>query len=278
MFTLTAYLPVAVVATDTLTICIEGDGLAWVTRDMPSADPTPRDPVGLKLALAHPGGVAVYLARPCQYVAGDDVSACQLSYWTDKRFAPEVVAATSSAVDALKSRYGARRIQLVGYSGGGAVAALVAAHRPDVTLLVTVAGNLDTQAWTEHFRSTPLHGSLNPADFSGQLTHLKQVHLVAASDTVVPKLVADSYSSHFSPQRRPEVRVLEGYDHACCWEKTGRSYGMKLKIERSISNIKPDKSQLPTWMMWSPKPAIYLDLPMSGKGLSNRNIHYPLCA
>jgi hypothetical protein len=65
-----------------------------------------------------------------------------------------VISASNQAVDALKQRYGAQEIVLVGYSGGGAVAALVAARRTDVVRLVTVAGNLDHLAWT-HLHSVP---------------------------------------------------------------------------------------------------------------------------
>jgi pimeloyl-ACP methyl ester carboxylesterase len=216
-FTLAAFVPAAVVPAETLTVYIEGDGLAWISSDTPSADPTPRDPIGLKLALAHPAGAAVYLARPCQYLGGEQPSGCGQAYWTDRRFAPEVVAATAIAVDALKRRYGARWIQLVGYSGGGAVAALVAAQRSDVRLLATVAGNLDTLAWTTHFRVTPLGGSLNPADFSGQLANVPQMHWVGAADAVMPPLVAGSYAARFAPESKPQVRVIDGYDHVCCW-------------------------------------------------------------
>jgi len=37
-----------------LTIYIEGDGLAWISRSEPSADPTPREATGLALAAADP--------------------------------------------------------------------------------------------------------------------------------------------------------------------------------------------------------------------------------
>lgn len=229
IFTLAAYLPGTVVTAETLTIYMEGDGLAWISSHTPSADPTPRDPIGLKLALAHPGGAAVYLARPCQYLGGEQAAACGQTYWTGKRFASEVVAATSAAVDALKGRFGARRIQLVGYSGGGAVAALVAAQRTDVSLLVTVAGNLDHQAWTDHFRVTPLNGSLNPADFAGPLAKTPQLHWVGAADQVVPPLVARSFASRFAAEDRPNVQILKGYDHVCCWAKNWAQLWVQVK-------------------------------------------------
>jgi hypothetical protein len=42
-----------------------GDGLAWLSSDVPSSDPTPLDPLALRLALAKPARNAAYLARPC---------------------------------------------------------------------------------------------------------------------------------------------------------------------------------------------------------------------
>ena len=71
-FVLTAYVPAQITPDRNLAIYIEGDGLAWTSKSRLSSDPTPQDPVGLKLALRHPRGAAAYLARPCQYVMGAD--------------------------------------------------------------------------------------------------------------------------------------------------------------------------------------------------------------
>ncbi|GAB2181920.1 hypothetical protein DLREEDagrD3_21430 [Denitratisoma sp. agr-D3] len=49
---------------------------------------------------------------------------------------------------------GARRLTLVGYSGGAA--ALLAARCSDVVRLVTIAGNLDHRAWTRYHHITTL--------------------------------------------------------------------------------------------------------------------------
>lgn len=215
-FDLLAFVPGAQMSGDVLTIYIEGDGLAWLSPSHPAPDPTPRDPLGLRLALAQPGGNAAYLGRPCQYV---DVRrrGCESRYWTSARFAPEVIAATSQAIDALKRRFGARRLTLVGYSGGGAVAALVAARREDVARLVTVAGNLDHGAWTRLHRGDPLTGSLDAVDEAGRLRAIPQWHFVGAKDdNVTPELVR-GFASRFPPERRPVVEVVPGFDHRCCW-------------------------------------------------------------
>ena len=216
-FVLLGFVPKVIHDSDLLTIYIEGDGLAWITPTLPSQDPTPIHPVALQLALRHSSGAAAYLARPCQYVVGEDRRNCQTAWWTDRRFATEVVQAGSRAVDQLKQRFRASHIVLIGYSGGGAIAALLAAQRKDVTRLVTVAGNLDHVLWTQLHHVSPLTGSLNPADAWQALADVPQVHFVGGSDSIVSREVAESYVARFPANKRPSLRVIEGFDHACCW-------------------------------------------------------------
>ncbi len=203
-----------------VTVYIEGDGLAWLDAETPSDDPTPLNPLALRLALAQPGGQAAYLARPCQFVmqASQQMPFCtHPQAWTSHRFAAEVIAANHQALDQIKARLGADRITLVGYSGGGAVAALLAAERHDVLRLITVAGNLDHAAWTDLHRISPLSGSLNPADRTEQLEGLPQVHWVGAQDDNVPESVAQGFAQRFRASPRPEVRVVPQATHATGW-------------------------------------------------------------
>ncbi len=220
-FDLVAYIPQHVQPGDELTVYIEGDGFAWVSRAQVSSDPTPRDPIALRLALAHPEGNAVYLARPCQYV-GAKVSGCSEQYWAEKRFAPEVVDTSNRAVDELKRRFKAHRLTLVGYSGGAAIAALVAARRDDVDRLVTVAGNLDPEAWALHNHLRPLTGSLNPVDVGDTLQSIRQWHFVGGRDRVVPASLIQSFVERFPAERQPVIYIEPEYDHHCCWAANWR--------------------------------------------------------
>jgi len=215
-FQLMAYMPNALAPTASLTIYIEGDGLAWITGARVSRDPTPSDPVALRLALAQPEGAAAYLGRPCQYV--DAVASnCSSRYWTQARFSSDVVEATDMAIESLKKRFGARHLTLVGYSGGGAVAALVAGKRRDVDRLITVAGNLNPVAWVGLHHLAPLTGSLNPADNVNRLRGVAQRHLVGGRDeNITPELVR-SFAALFPESERPRVTVVPGFDHRCCW-------------------------------------------------------------
>lgn len=218
-FELLAFAPPAPSAkVDLLTVYVEGDGLAWVTGARPSDDPTPRDPVALRLALAQPEGTAAYLARPCQFVLPlGQGQGCDARYWADERFSPEVIDATSRALDQLLRRFSPRRLMLVGYSGGGAVAALLAAHRRDVDGLVTVAGNLDHAAWTSLHGAAPLRGSLNPANERRALEGLPQWHLAGAQDRVMPPAITQGFAAGFSVGPPPRVLIVAGADHGCCW-------------------------------------------------------------
>jgi pimeloyl-ACP methyl ester carboxylesterase len=187
-----------------------------VSPALPSADPTPRDPLALRLALAHPGANAVYLARPCQYV-GAQARGCAPRYWTEQRFAPEVIEASDRALDALVRRAGASRLTLVGYSGGGAVAALLAVRRPDVERLITVAGNLDPQRWTAYHGVAPLTGSLSPLDAIQQLARVPQLHFAGGEDAIVPPVLLEEFVRRFAPPARPRIEVEPEFDHRCCW-------------------------------------------------------------
>ena len=206
-----------------IAVYIEGDGRAWIDRYTPSPDPTPVNPVALRLAVIDGGGNVVYLARPGQYVhAGVD-----RRYWLGARFAPEVIDAYVGAVRQLAASVDASAVDLVGYSGGGAVAALVAArlrqHVPSLPVtLRTVAGNLDTRAWASVKRITPLAESLNPADEAATLRDVPQRHFVGTRDSQVPASVYESYAGKLGSSRcLQETRV--DASHAGPWEEAWRS-------------------------------------------------------
>lgn len=200
-----------------LSVYIEGDGRAFLHRTRLSDDPTPRQPVALELAVRDPASNVIYLARPCQYGRAGGRRNCHPAYWSTARYAEEVVAATSRVIDHYVAASAAGGVRLYGYSGGSAVALLVAARRSDVTEVTTIAGLLDIDAWTRMQGVTPLTGSLNPADAADRLMNVAQTHLVGGDDDVVPVAVAESFLRRFPADRRPRVAVIPGLDHRCCW-------------------------------------------------------------
>ncbi|MFX4243448.1 alpha/beta fold hydrolase, partial [Aliarcobacter butzleri] len=87
----------------------------------------------------------------------------------------------------IKKEFSNSNFELIGYSGGGTVATLLASKRTDISSLTTVVGNLDIQKWVKMQNITPLIGSLNPSDFIQNLENIKQHHLIGENDKIIPK-------------------------------------------------------------------------------------------
>lgn len=197
-------------------VYIEGDGAAWLTAYHPPRDPTPEKPIALALAGQDPAPAVAYLGRPCQYLDAARLAACPMKYWTSHRFAPEVLASYQRALDALKARHAARRLRLIGYSGGGVLALLLAAARDDVEQAITVAAPVSVAEWTAWHQVSPLAGSLDPATHAGQFP--PTVHFVGGRDRVVPvEIVAP-----FAARHGGHLRRVPEFDHECCWSRDWR--------------------------------------------------------
>jgi pimeloyl-ACP methyl ester carboxylesterase len=199
-----------------LRVYIEGDGFAWVNRTTPSTDPTPRNPVGLKLAIADPSPNVLYLARPCQYIGPPLPGSCKTAWWTSKRFAPEVINAMDEALTDVVKRYPGVQLELIGYSGGATVAARLAARRHDVRSLRTVAGNLDVAYVNALHHVTPMPDALSAFDVANQLSSLPQVHFAGTEDSTVPVEVAKRFQQATGSKCTQVVEVA-GMAHGSDW-------------------------------------------------------------
>lgn len=202
-----------------LNVYLEGDGRAWLNRRTPASDPTPDNPVSFLLAMQDPHALVAYLARPCQFVSGAERRNCISPLWTSARFSEPVVEETSRALDDLLRRTGANRLRLIGFSGGGALAVLMAARRADVVSLVTVAGNLDHAAWTSMHKVSPLVDSLNPMDVAQQVQHIEQLHIAGADDAVVPPSIARRFVEAMPDPVAARVVVIDGMGHHDGWSE-----------------------------------------------------------
>lgn len=204
----------------TLRIYLEGDGNAWADRFTPSNDPTPKKNItGFELALSDPSPNVTYLARPCQF---NTSKKCNYHYWTDARFNKKIVSAISEAIDTLKDKGSFKSIELVGFSGGGSIAILLAEHREDINHITTVASVLDHKAWTKWHKVSPLTHSLNPASKAPQLTSIKQTHICGTSDTIVPcALTKNAIDYHYAPATQNPIQFLKlkGMKHSSPWHE-----------------------------------------------------------
>ena len=199
-------------------IYIEGDGSAWLSRRRFSDDPTPREPIALYLAAKDPAANVAYIARPGQFPENGIVK-CDPTYWSARRFSPEVIAAISEAIDRIKLYAGAEHIELIGYSGGGALAVLVAARRDDVISLRTVAGNLDHEGLSVYHKTSPLHGSLNPIDYALSVKKIPQRHFAGAKDKVIPVEIIRRFAKASGDNECNNVVLVKDCGHSKGWVK-----------------------------------------------------------
>ena len=203
---------------DELVVYIEGDGQPWATPYRVSSDPTPPAPILLPIATADPAPRVLYLARPCQYT-GPAAPGCRPEYWTSHRYSETVLRAIEEAIDQAVATTRSRRISLVGYSGGGQIAIILAARRR-IASVITVAANLDHAAWTRLHGDTPLDGSLNAADFAASVASVPQAHLVGGGDKLVPPEIVQSYLRRMPHPSPVYFKIIPSYDHECCWVET----------------------------------------------------------
>lgn len=200
------------------TIYIEGDGLNWVSPNSPSLDPTPTLPVALQLATRDKSSNVGYIARPCQYTkSADRMTPCPMKYWTGARYAPEVINAINETLNNMKGLYGITGFNLVGFSGGGAIAAILAAQREDVKSLRTVAGNLDHKTHSLHHEVSQLTKSLNAIDYADKLKDMPQRHFVGGQDEVVPAVILHSYLQALGETNCAHHTFIQEAEHDKGW-------------------------------------------------------------
>jgi len=187
-------------------IYLEGDGIPWRNNE-PSANPTGRGRLSFQIFLQDEWATA-YLARPC-YEQETMPANCTPELWTSGRYSKAVV---NTLIQAIEQIAPTGDIELVGYSGGGTLAALIAHRLTRVSRVLTLAANLDHDAWSQHHGSLPLTSSLNPIDDAPTLNG-RELHLFGADDTIAPAALAQVYfEKHVAA-----VGVIDGFTHRCCW-------------------------------------------------------------
>ncbi|MFK8083273.1 MAG: alpha/beta fold hydrolase [Granulosicoccus sp.] len=211
-----------------LRVYLEGDGSPWKHRVIVMPDPTSLNPLMLRL-MSYDTNPSVYLGRPC-YNGSSNEPGCDSSLWTSARYSQTVVESMASAIRALSKRHKATELWLIGHSGGGTLAMLLAQQLPRVTRIVTLAGNLDPDAWTSHHRYIPLYSSLNPAKAPDLRSDIWQWHLIGGRDTVIPpQLIRPVIMG------QPSASGIEfsGFNHGCCWA------GIWPEVLQALADDKP---------------------------------------
>jgi pimeloyl-ACP methyl ester carboxylesterase len=194
----------------TLHVYLGGDGTP-VSAGRPAKDPTPRNPLMLRL-MRLDSDPAVYIGRPC-YHGLAETAGCSGDLWTAARYSESVVASLAAAIRRIMMSRGYERVSLFGHSGGGTLAMLLAERFPEVRAIVTIAANLDIDAWADHHGQDRIAASLNPASRPPLLAGILVRHYAGSNDRIVlPALVAPGVRG-----ANAKLIVVDGYDHVCCW-------------------------------------------------------------
>lgn len=196
-----------------LHVYLEGDGAPWWSRYIVAQDPTSRRSLALKL-MALDEGDTFYLARPC-YHGFARAKRCNNSMWTSKRYSRAVVDSMAAALKTHIKKYDYQTVGLIGHSGGGTLAMLLAERVPQVNAVLTVAANMDIDAWTRLHAYSPLSGSLNPALRPPLPADIWQLHLAGSEDKNVPPAII---RGAVRQQRYADVVTFSGFNHSCCWQ------------------------------------------------------------
>lgn len=200
--------------TDELHVYLDGDGTPWINNRWVSEDPTPRNPLLFRL-MSIDTAPAVYLGRPC-YNGFSDIPPCEPSLWTDKRYSTIIVKSMAVALEQILKPLGKKRVVLIGYSGGGTLAMLLAEQVQNLQGIVTIVGNLDIKAWSSLHGYTSLIGSKNPAEQPPLSSTLFQLHFAGGKDQNIPiSLIQPTVLHQYSAQ----LIDIPEFDHTCCWEK-----------------------------------------------------------
>ena len=189
-------------------VYIEGDGYAFNASGQPTDNPTPHDTFVRELAFGDKHPNVIYMARACQFVQRKK---CVQKYWTTARFAPEIVDAQA---DALKQIVGNSPVTAVGFSGGAQIAGLTAMRHPEIKIkkIITIAGNLDHPAWTEHHHVPPLSESLDLNDYAADFAKIPQQHYVGTADEIMPPFI----NRRFAADKSTVIEV-KGATHNRGW-------------------------------------------------------------
>lgn len=221
------------------TIYIEGEGegapekdkwFGWLDRHPLSEDSTPVYPVALHLATCDSSPNVIYMARPCQYSGISATGTCPANFQMLHGFSEEAVTSMNAALDDIKKRYNITGFDLVGYAGGGGMAALVAARRHDVISIRTAAANLDTRTLamihaTEKQKAAAegnpppamLVGGMNPADVAADIKDIPQHHFIGEWDMIVTPAVYDGFRAAAGNTTCMRSSIVGSVDHEAGW-------------------------------------------------------------
>jgi hypothetical protein len=234
-FTLTTYSRITDINAP-ITIYIEGDIQGWWPPTDPGVNPMPDDGLGLRLATIDPSPNVAYIARPCQFTSTND-PACNTEAWSHGRYAEQIVESMNRAVDHFAVPFTQPHLNLVGYSGGAAVAAIIASRRKDIQSLRTIAGNLDPNGVIRYHAADANQDFVDPMPIAKRLRLLPQIHYVGENDTTVPPFLAANFVAATGRSFCVKLIPVPGATHTTGWEQMWRDQAAVIPLCNVLSTF-----------------------------------------
>jgi pimeloyl-ACP methyl ester carboxylesterase len=210
-FKLTSFTRLTPSADKRLHVYLEGDGRPWERGLFPAADPTTHTSTVLTLMASDPEP-ALYLGRPCYNGHADDPG-CSQNLWTGARYGERVVEAMTRALTEFCTLNGYREVVMIGHSGGGTLALLIAERLPQTVAVVTLAANYDIDIWADHHGYQRLNDSLNPAKRAVK-TGIAEWHLLGQRDNNIPP---ELFQQALRQRPNSNVQIVDA-DHGHGWQ------------------------------------------------------------
>lgn len=201
--------------TDPVVIYIQGDGNAF-RRFQVSSNPTPTSFIVPNFMYNDWSVNRIYISRPCMYHDLKSDPRCNYKVWSLERYGENTVASINHAIDLLKPTK-KQKIKLVGFSGGGAIAILIAARRDDVISIKTIAANLSEKELTKDKGVTELTG-YDPIDFAKKVSNIPQLHLYGDEDKTIPTWVSENFVKAAN-SKCVKRRLVKDATHTEGWNK-----------------------------------------------------------
>lgn len=162
---------------------------------------------------APPGTTAVALVRPGY---NDD----QGNFSTGDRnradnWQVSVIDDIADAIKTLKEFHHARRVVLLGHSGGSAVAGVILGRHPGLADAALLVGCVcDVRQWRAG-RTGGLWTSASPGDYTGSIPPKTRIAvLVGAGDNVTPPALSEGYVADLADRGfLVDFRIVDGRDH-----------------------------------------------------------------
>ena len=184
-----------------LRIYLEGDG-----------EPNPNAKIALYYAEQDSTPNVIYMGRPCQWT-NDKICQSKPEIYREQRFHPELIREIEEVILYLKNKHKAPSVELVGYDGGATIALDLASQMNDVNRVITIAGILDTNAYTRQNNLPEMSDAQNPADKLTVLAEIPQIHYVGGKDEITPRRSAERFVAKMHQPKSAVVKSVPDIGH-----------------------------------------------------------------